>query len=163
MKPYLCNLLAKGMLPNLIWKLSMSPFKWCMVAWSAPRSDWVRDQNEEGSLQTPEVLSVQSSKQNNPVLMWKLEFPRLSACHLAVCWSWVGYHTSFERGDSGLPADIKIRTVIQLIGILWSYFEHFWGLPMQLNTLACHSVAPWRLTSYYTPDKRGDIWLSNEV
>ena len=62
----------------------------------------------------------------------------LSDCHLAVSWSGATHHTSFERGVSGLPADIKIRTVVQLIGILWSYFEYFWGLPMILNYLTSH-------------------------
>ena len=42
----------------------------------------------------------------------------LSGCHLAVSQSWAGYHTSFERGESGLPADIKIIPIVQLIGIL---------------------------------------------
>ena len=129
----------------------------CSKEWLSDTPKW------RGCLQTPEVLTVQISKQNNPVLMWKWEFPRLSAYHLAVSWSWTGYHTSFERGHSGLPADMKIRTVIQLIGILWSYFEHFWGLPMKLNILACHSVAPWHISSYHTPDERGDIQLSYEV
>ena len=46
----------------------------------------------------------------------------LSGCHMAVSQSWAGYHTSFERGDSGPRADVKIRTFGQLIGILWSYF-----------------------------------------
>ena len=27
-------------------------------------------------------------------------------------------NTSFKRGDSGLPADVKIRTIFQLIGIV---------------------------------------------
>ena len=30
----------------------------------------------------------------------------LSACHLAVSQSWASYHTSSERGDSGLSADV---------------------------------------------------------
>ena len=77
----------------------------------------------ERCLQTPEMLTVRSSKQNSPILMWNWEFQKLFACHLAVCWNWAGYHTSFERGDSGLPADIRIRTMVQLIGILWSYFD----------------------------------------
>ena len=46
----------------------------------------------------------------------------LSACHLAVSLSRICYHASYERGHSGLPADTKIRTIVQLIGILWSYF-----------------------------------------
>ena len=48
--------------------------------------------------------------------------------HSVTSWSRWGYHTSFERGDWGLPADMKIRTVIQLIGILWSYFGTLRGL-----------------------------------
>ena len=82
------------------------------------------------------------SKQNNPELMWKRECPSLSGCHLAVSWSWASYHTSSERGYSGLSADIKTRTIDQLIGILWSYFEHFWGLANILNILVCYSVTP---------------------
>ena len=61
----------------------------------------------------------------------------LSGCHMAVSQSWAGYHTSFERGESGLPADMKIRTIAQLIGILWSYFGMLWGLPKSLNILVC--------------------------
>ena len=114
----------------------------------------------EGCLQTPEMLTVQSSKQNSPVLMWKWEFQRLSACHLAVCWSWAGYHTSFERGDSGLPADMKIRTVIQLIGILWSYFEYFWGVANILNILVCHLPISHRCQGYHTSFERKDKELS---
>ena len=47
---------------------------------------------------------------------------RLSACLLAVSLSWVCFHTSSERGHSELPTDMKIRAIVQLIGILWSYF-----------------------------------------
>ena len=32
----------------------------------------------------------------------------LSDCHLAVNQNWAGFHTSFERGESGLSADIWI-------------------------------------------------------
>ena len=31
----------------------------------------------------------------------------LMNCHLAISYSWVGYHTSFQRGESGLSADEK--------------------------------------------------------
>ena len=114
----------------------------------------------EGCLQTPEMLTVRSSKQNSPVLMWKWEFQRLSACHLAVCWSWAGYHTSFERGDSGLPADIRIRTMVQLIGILWSYFEHFWGLSNRLILMVWHlAISHWN-QGYHISFKRGHQYLS---
>ena len=65
--------------------------------------------------------TVQSSKETKPWVVWKHEVSQLSACHLAVSWSWECFHTSSERGHSGLPADVKIRTIDQLIGILWSY------------------------------------------
>ena len=42
----------------------------------------------------------------------------LSAYQLTVSKSWEGYHTSYERGESGLPADLKFSTIVQLIGIL---------------------------------------------
>ena len=142
------------------WKVFESSLTWYIVDLYALKNDWVTVQNEEGCWQTPEVLSVRSSKQNNPVLMWKWEFSRFSACHLAVLWSWAGHHTSFERGDSGLPADIRIRTMVQLIGILWSYFEHFWGLQMKLDFLTCHWVISHRNHGYHISFDRGDEGLS---
>ena len=42
----------------------------------------------------------------------------ISACHMAVSLSRTCYHTSNERGHSGLQADNKILTIIQLIGTL---------------------------------------------
>ena len=45
---YLCNQLVERFLPYFILKLSMSPFNWCMVGWSAPRGYRVTDQNVEG-------------------------------------------------------------------------------------------------------------------
>ena len=63
-------------------------------------------------------LTVQNSKQNNPELMRKRECSSLSGCHKAVSWSYPSYHTSSERGHSGLSADMKIRAMVQLIGIL---------------------------------------------
>ena len=79
----------------------------------------------------------------------------LTGRHMAVSWSYAGYHTSFERGESGLPADIKIRTIVQLIGILWSYFGMLWGLPKRLNILVCYSVTSCTRLGYHTPDERG--------
>ena len=134
------------------WKVFESSLTWYIVDLYALKNDWVTVQNEEGCWQTPEVLSVRSSKQNNPVLMWKWEFSRFSACHLAVLWSWAGHHTSFERGYSGLPADMKIRTVTQLIGILWSYFGTLRGLPTVSYILVCHSTTPWSRSDYHTSD-----------
>ena len=42
----------------------------------------------------------------------------LSVCHLAVSQSWASYHTSSERGDSGLPADIFFWNFFKQIGII---------------------------------------------
>ena len=81
-----------------------------------------------------ESITVQNSEQNNPDLMTKQRLPQLSNCHLAVSLSYASYHTSSERGDSGLPADIKIRTNVQLIGFLWSYF----GIHLGSNNHAQH-------------------------
>ena len=46
------------------------------------------------------------------------ECPSLSTCHLAVSWNYASYHTSSERGHSRLSTDIKIRSLVQLIGII---------------------------------------------
>ena len=87
----------------------------------------------------------------------------LSDCHLAVSWSWAGHHTSFERGVSGLPADMKIRTIVQLIGILWSYFGMLWGLPTTLYILVCHSATFRNRAGYHMANERGHPKLSYEV
>ena len=87
----------------------------------------------------------------------------LSDCHLAVSWSWAGHHTSFERGVSGLPADMKIRTIVQLIGILWSYFGMLWGLPTTLYILVCHSATFRDRPGYHMANERGHPKLSYEV
>ena len=84
----------------------------------------------------------------------------LSGCHLAVSQSWAGYHISFERGDSGLPADIRIRTMVQLIGILWSYFEHFWGLSNRLILMVWHLAISHCNQGYHISFKRGHQYLS---
>ena len=100
----------------------MSPFNWYMVAWYASRGYRMTDQKKKGWMQTPAGPHCAGSKQNNAWVGWKQEVSQLSACHLAVSLSRVCYNTSYERGHSGLPADTKIRTIVQLIGILWSYF-----------------------------------------
>ena len=93
----------------------------------------------------------------------------LSGCHLAVNQNWAGFHTSFERGESGLSADIWIWTFDQLIGILWPYFGMLRGLPARLNILVYHSVTCWSTKWYHMPDEREhlklsfEIWLNNLV
>ena len=84
-----------------------------------------------------------TEENNTSAVSWKQELAQLSDCHLAVCWSSAGYHTSSERGHPRLSADIWILTFDQLIGILWSYFEMLWGLANILNILVCYSVTPW--------------------
>ena len=42
---------------------------------------------------------------------------QLSVCCLSVSWSWESYYTASERGYPRLPSDMKIRTLIQLMGI----------------------------------------------
>ena len=106
LESYFCNPLVQIMLLYLIWKVFEFSFTWYTADCSAPRGCRVTDQNKERCWQTPGGLIVQSSKQNNPDLMQKQGLPQLSVCHLAVSWSWASYHTSSERGHSGLPADI---------------------------------------------------------
>ena len=43
-------------------------------------------------------------------------------CHLAISWSWAGYHTSSERGISGLSADLKFLNFFKQIAIFKPYF-----------------------------------------
>ena len=43
---------------------------------------------------------------------------QLSVCCLTVSWIWASNYTSSERGHPGLPADMKIRSIVQLIRIL---------------------------------------------
>ena len=105
----------------------MFPFIWGMADWSAPRGCIVTDQNEEACLQTPESITVHSSKQNNPELKWRQGMPQLSDCHLAVCWSWASYYTSSERGHPRLSADKGIWAFDQLIGISLPYFGVYLG------------------------------------
>ena len=88
-------------------------------------------------------LTVQSRKQNNLDLMWKEGLPQLLVCQLAVSMSWVCFHTSSERGHSGLPADMKIRTIVQLIGILWSYFGVYLGSASVAQSFGLSLCNPW--------------------
>ena len=52
----------------------------------------------------------------------------LSGCHLAVSQSYAGYHTSFERGESGLPADIKIRTILSYWLVIYDHILEYSGV-----------------------------------
>ena len=81
--------------------------------------DWLSDRPKWGA--THADPSVQN--RSKTMLEWceNRMCLSLSACHMTVSLRWICYHTSFERGHSGLPADIKIRTMVQLIGILWPY------------------------------------------
>ena len=80
-------------------------------------AEWQTKMKRESGRGQPD-LTVQNSKQNNPVWKWKMDCPSHSGCHLAVPWSWASYHTSSERGHSGLSTDIEIWPIVQLIGII---------------------------------------------
>ena len=80
-------------------------------------AEWQTKMKRESGRGQPD-LTVQNSKQNNPVWKWKMDCPSHSGCHLAVPWSWASYHTSSERGHSGLSTDIKIWPIVLLIGII---------------------------------------------
>ena len=121
-KPHLCNLLVDSILHTLYESYA------CPLSYGISWNDLLQEVAEwqtkmkRHACRPQESITVQSSKQNNPDLKWKQRLSQLSDCHLAVCWSWASYHTSSERGHPRLPADMKIRTTVQLIGILWSYF-----------------------------------------
>ena len=55
-------------------------------------------------------------------LAWNMGYLNLLGCHLAISQSWASYHTSSERGETGLVADSKILTNAQQINILQYYF-----------------------------------------
>ena len=84
-------------------------------------AEWETNMLREVGWEQPD-LTVQNSKENNPDLMWKRDCPSLSGCLLAVSWSWASYHTLSERGHSGLCTDIKIWSIVQLIGIIQMCF-----------------------------------------
>ena len=88
------------------------------------------------------------------------ECPSLSTCHLAVSWNYASYHTSYERGHSGLPADIKISKIFQRIGIIWSYFGVHLGSENMPLYFSCHSATSWYILDYYISEK-GDIHSFN--
>ena len=122
----------------------------CSKKWLSERINW------RGMFLRLEGATVLESCENRSWLC-------LSDCHLAVTWSWAGHHISFERGISGLPADMKIRTIVQLIGILWSYFGMLWGLPTTLYILVCHSATFRYRAGYHMANVRGHPKLSYEV
>ena len=66
-------------------------------------------------------ISVHNSKQKIAWMGWKQEVS-LSGYHLVVFSSRTCYNISYEREHSGIPADMKIMTIGQLIGIMLSYF-----------------------------------------
>ena len=108
-------------------------------------------------------VTVQSRKQNNLDLTWKEGLPQLLVCQMAVSMSWVCFHTSSERGHSGLPADMKIRTILELIGILWSYFGVRLGSANSPLYSACHLAVSWNYASYHTSYERGHSGLPADI
>ena len=59
------------------------------------------------------------------ILFWCEKNRSLFACHLVIFQSSTAHHASLKRRDSGLPADVKIRTIVQLVFILRSYFWEY--------------------------------------
>ena len=52
----------------------------------------------------------------------KWECQNLLNCHLAISCSWIDYHTSSERGDSGVSADSKKFWIFHTNGYFQAYF-----------------------------------------
>ena len=52
----------------------------------------------------------------------KWECQNLLNCHLAISCSWIDYHTSSERGDSGVSADSKNFEIFHTNGYFQAYF-----------------------------------------
>ena len=148
---------------GVIWKVFESSFIWGMVAWCAQRN--VTDQTEEGWMQTPGECQCAKQKQIKTVFEWceDRRCVSLSACHLTISLSWVCYHTSFQRGRSGQPADMKIRTIAQLIGILWSYIGVYLGSTTEAKHFGCQSATSWMTSVHHIPYERGHQWLSYDV
>ena len=139
---------------DVIWKVFESSITWYIVGMLLGMTEWQTKMKRD--VGRPQLdLTVQDSKQNNRTFKWKRECPDHSGCHLATCWSWASYHTSSEKGHPGLPTDIKIRNIVQLIGILWSYLEHFWGPANSPLYFACHSATSWHILGYYISGERG--------
>ena len=65
------------------------------------------------------------SKPNNTTLRVgkKQGMMNLLDCHMAISWSWACYHTSSERGISGLSADQKILNFFIQIAISKHIFD----------------------------------------
>ena len=117
---YLCNHMEKCMqaiIPHI--KARHVPFHTMYGSLICSKGYRVMDQNVEDSwlrAARPQCAR-QKAKQS-----WKRECLSLSACHIAVCWSWGSNYTSFKRGHSGQSTDIKIGSIVQLIGIIQMCF-----------------------------------------
>ena len=94
----------------------------------------------------------EAGRRNSTRLKWKHAL--LEPLWLSLgCFSELGRLTYLIwKRNWEVPADMKIRTVIQLIGILWSYFGTLRGLPTVSYILVCHSATPWSRSDYHTSD-----------
>ena len=92
----------------------------------------------------------------------KWECQNLLNCHLAISCSWIDYHTSSERGDSGVSADPKKFEFFIQMAIFKHIFELLWGLPNCTHNWVCHSVTSSQISDYHTPIWRGYPELSYE-
>ena len=118
----------------LILKLSIPPFICNMVAFNASKGYRIIEKNWEGCWKTPDRphCANHSAKQSCSDVKIGVS-PSLFYCQWAISQSSTACHTSFKRGDSGLPADVKIRTIFQLIGILWSYFWEYLDINVSIS------------------------------
>ena len=112
-------------------------------------TEWESKMKRDGC--RPQRNQAKTGRETTVLKWWEnIGCLHLPVCHLAICQSWAGYHTSSERGHSGLSADIRIMTMVLLIGILWSYFKNFWGLSKRLIILVCNLVISHRNWDYHT-------------
>ena len=81
---------------------------------------------------------------------------------MAISWNWAGYHTSSERGISGLSADQNFLNFFNQIAIFKHIFE--WCRPhaSKLHFFACHTFTSWRRWGYHTSFERGRSELSSD-
>ena len=78
-------------------------------------------------------------------------------CHLAISWSWVGYHTSSERGISGLTANSNILNFFKQIAIFKHVFELGQPHQSEVQILGCHIATSYSRQGYHTSFER---WYS---
>ena len=119
-------------------------------------TEWESKMKRDGC--RPQRNQAKTGRETTALNWWEnMGCLHLSVYHLAVCLRWAGFHTSSERGHLGLSTDMKIRTIVQLIGILWSYFGVQLGSADSPFYFACHSATSWHILGYHISDGRGHL------